>query len=89
MQPGMIGLGRMGSYMVQRLMKAGHNCVVFDTHPEAMQELVSKGAASAGTLPECEEADQALCYMADGTGSRSRFLAGLAETAARSRRHRD
>ena len=52
MQLGMIGLGRMGSYMVQRLMKAGHNCVVFDTHPEAMQELVSKGAASAGTLAE-------------------------------------
>ena len=52
MQLGMIGLGRMGSYMVQRLMKAGHDCVVFDTHPEAMQELVSKGATSAGTLPE-------------------------------------
>jgi len=52
MQLGMIGLGRMGSYMVQRLMKAGHDCVVFDTHPEAMQELVSKGAASAGTLGE-------------------------------------
>ena len=52
MQLGMIGLGRMGSYMVQRLMKAGHNCVVFDAHPEAMQELVSKGAAAAGTLAE-------------------------------------
>jgi 6-phosphogluconate dehydrogenase len=52
MQLGMIGLGRMGSYMVQRLMKAGHNCIVFDTHPEAMQELVSKGATSVGTLSE-------------------------------------
>jgi 6-phosphogluconate dehydrogenase len=52
MQLGMIGLGRMGSYMVQRLMKAGHNCVVFDSHPQAMQELVAKGAASAGTLAE-------------------------------------
>ena len=48
----MIGLGRMGSYMVQRLMKAGHDCVVFDTHPQAMQELVAKGATSAGTLAE-------------------------------------
>lgn len=47
MQLGMIGLGRMGSYMVQRLMKAGHDCVVFDTHPQAMQELVAKGATSA------------------------------------------
>ena len=52
MQLGIIGLGRMGSYMAQRLMKAGHNCVVFDTHPEVMQELVSKGATSAGTLAE-------------------------------------
>ena len=52
MQLGMIGLGRMGSYMVQRLMKAGHDCVVFDTHPQAMQELVAKGATSAGTLAE-------------------------------------
>jgi 6-phosphogluconate dehydrogenase len=48
----MIGLGRMGSYMVQRLMKAGHDCVVFDTHPQVMQELVAKGARSAGTLAE-------------------------------------
>src|SRR5215831_2176519 len=52
MQLGMIGLGRMGSYMVQRLIKAGHDCVVFDTHPQAMQELVAKGATSAGTLAE-------------------------------------
>jgi len=52
MQLGMIGLGRMGSYMVQRLMKAGHDCVVFDTHPQAMQELVAKGAASGGSLAE-------------------------------------
>jgi 6-phosphogluconate dehydrogenase len=48
----MIGLGRMGSYMVQRLLKAGHECVVYDTHPQAMQELVAKGAASSSTLEE-------------------------------------
>ena len=52
MQLGMIGLGRMGSYMVQRLMKAGHECVVYDTHPQAMEDLVSKGAKSAPTLGE-------------------------------------
>jgi len=52
MQLGMIGLGRMGSYMVQRLMKAGHECVVHDTHPQAMQELVGKGAKSATTLSD-------------------------------------
>ncbi len=41
MQVGMIGLGRMGSYMVQRLLKAGHDCVVHDRHPQSMQELVA------------------------------------------------
>ena len=40
MQLGMIGLGRMGSNMVQRLLKAGHECVVHDTHPQTMCELV-------------------------------------------------
>ena len=52
MQLGMIGLGRMGSYMAQRLMKAGHECVVYDTHPQAMNELVGKGAKSANTLAD-------------------------------------
>jgi len=33
----MIGLGRMGANMVRRLMRAGHQCVVFDVHPEAVQ----------------------------------------------------
>ena len=37
MELGMIGLGRMGANMVIRLMKAGHTCVVYDTHPEAVQ----------------------------------------------------
>jgi 6-phosphogluconate dehydrogenase len=52
MQLGMIGLGRMGSYMTQRLLKGGHDCVVFDTHPQAMQELVSKGATASNSLQE-------------------------------------
>jgi 6-phosphogluconate dehydrogenase len=52
MQLGMIGLGRMGSNMVQRLLKAGHECVVHDTHPQTMSELVSKGAKSAAELAE-------------------------------------
>ncbi|MGH2600041.1 MAG: phosphogluconate dehydrogenase (NAD(+)-dependent, decarboxylating) [Dehalococcoidia bacterium] len=52
MQLGMIGLGRMGSYMVQRLMKAGHECVVYDIHAEAVQALVQEGATGATTLQE-------------------------------------
>lgn len=52
MQLGMIGLGRMGSNMVERLMKSGHQCVVYDTHPEAMETLVKRGAQSAKSLAE-------------------------------------
>jgi 6-phosphogluconate dehydrogenase len=53
MQIGMIGLGRMGSNMVRRLLAAGHECVVFDRHAAAVAALVqsrAKGAASAGEL---------------------------------------
>lgn len=52
MQLGMIGLGRMGSFMVQRLLKAGHECVVYDAHPEAMQPLAAKGATPSQSLEE-------------------------------------
>jgi 6-phosphogluconate dehydrogenase len=49
-QLGMIGLGRMGSNMVRRLTRAGHECVVFDVHPEAVQALAGEGAAGAASL---------------------------------------
>jgi 6-phosphogluconate dehydrogenase len=52
MQLGMIGLGRMGANMVRRLMKAGHECVVYDVHQEAAQPLVREGAVGADTLAE-------------------------------------
>jgi 6-phosphogluconate dehydrogenase len=52
MQLGMIGLGRMGSYMVQRLLKAGHDCVVYARHPQAMQELVTKGAKPSASIAD-------------------------------------
>jgi 6-phosphogluconate dehydrogenase len=48
----MIGLGRMGGNMVIRLTKAGHDCHVFDSHPEAVQALVDKGAKGTTSLPE-------------------------------------
>jgi 6-phosphogluconate dehydrogenase len=44
MQLGMIGLGRMGANMVQRLMRAGHACCVQDVHEAAVQALVAQGA---------------------------------------------
>jgi 6-phosphogluconate dehydrogenase len=43
----MIGLGRMGANMVRRLLRAGHACVVYDIHPEAVQSLVKEGATGA------------------------------------------
>lgn len=52
MQLGMIGLGRMGANMVRRLMKAGHDCVVFDARPESVQTLANEGAVGAGSLKE-------------------------------------
>jgi len=56
MQMGMIGLGRMGANMVRRLMKDGHECVVYDVHPEAVDELVGEGAKGAKTLEEFVQA---------------------------------
>jgi 6-phosphogluconate dehydrogenase len=50
MQVGMIGLGRMGANMARRLMKSGHDCVVFDVAPPAVEALVKEGAAGATSL---------------------------------------
>jgi 6-phosphogluconate dehydrogenase len=52
MQLGMIGLGRMGANIVRRLMRDGHDCVVFDTNTEAINELEGEGAVGATTLEE-------------------------------------
>jgi len=52
MQIGMIGLGRMGSNMVRRLLRAGHDCVVYDVHPEAVRQLVAERAVGAASLDE-------------------------------------
>jgi 6-phosphogluconate dehydrogenase len=50
MQLGMIGLGRMGANMVRRLLGAGHQCVVFDRSPQAVEELVKEKAVGASSL---------------------------------------
>ena len=52
MQLGMIGLGRMGANMVRRLMKQGHQCVVYDANPEAVKQLAGEGAAGASSLKD-------------------------------------
>jgi len=52
MMLGMIGLGRMGSNMVRRLLRAGHQCVVFDRSPEAMEAMTKEGAVGAASLDD-------------------------------------
>ena len=52
MQLGMVGLGRMGANMVRRLIRAGHNCVVFDMSPKAVEELVKEKALGAASLAD-------------------------------------
>ena len=52
MQLGMIGLGRMGANMVRRLMKAGHECVVFDMSQASVQALAKEGATGGSSLDD-------------------------------------
>ncbi len=52
MQIGMIGLGRMGSNMVRRLLSGGHTCTVFDMSPKAVADLVNEKAVGASSLAE-------------------------------------
>jgi len=52
MQLGMIGLGRMGANMVRRLMRAGHQCVVYDMSAEAVQQLAKEGAVGGASLDD-------------------------------------
>src|ERR1700758_4162630 len=52
MQLGMIGLGRMGANMVRRLLKGGHQCVVFNRSPKPVAELVKEHAVGSASLAE-------------------------------------
>jgi 6-phosphogluconate dehydrogenase len=52
MQLGMIGLGRMGANMVRRLMRRGHDAVVFDMSPDAVAQLAGEGAVGGASLED-------------------------------------
>jgi 6-phosphogluconate dehydrogenase len=56
MQIGVIGLGRMGGNIVRRLMKGGHECVVYDVNAKAAQELGGEGAKAVGSHEEMVKA---------------------------------
>jgi 6-phosphogluconate dehydrogenase len=52
MELGMIGLGRMGTNMVRRLLRAGHRCVVFDLNPEVVRALAKEGAVGTASVED-------------------------------------
>ena len=52
MQLGMIGLGRMGANMERRLLKHGHQCVVFDRSPDAVKDMVKDNAVGTVSLAD-------------------------------------
>lgn len=52
MQLGMIGLGRMGANIVRRLLRGGHQCVVFDANPDRVRALAQEGVTAAMSLDE-------------------------------------
>ncbi len=52
MQIGMVGLGRMGANLVRRLMRDGHECVVYNQTPGPIADLEGEGAIGAGSLEE-------------------------------------
>jgi 6-phosphogluconate dehydrogenase len=51
----MVGLGRMGANLVRRLMRDGHDCVVYDVNPDAIKQLEGEGATGASSLKELAE----------------------------------
>ena len=55
-QLGMVGLGRMGANMARRLMRAEHECVVYDINPDAVKKLASEGAVGADSLQDYGDA---------------------------------
>jgi 6-phosphogluconate dehydrogenase len=55
MQIAMVGLGRMGGNMARRLMREGHECLVYDRDPEAVAQLVTEGAVGTTSMRELAE----------------------------------
>jgi 6-phosphogluconate dehydrogenase len=85
MQMGMIGLGRMGANMVRRLMRAGHECVVYDRNPDAVAELAGEGAAGAASLEDLAgklTAPRAVWIMVPSGGPTEQTVRDLAERLA-------
>ena len=86
MQLGMVGLGRMGSNLVRRLMRDGHRCVVYDVNPEAVKQLDAEGATGATSLQELRgQAGTTPRGVADAAGGHCRLDPRAARPAAGAR----
>ncbi|MEJ7598696.1 MAG: phosphogluconate dehydrogenase (NAD(+)-dependent, decarboxylating) [Kofleriaceae bacterium] len=82
MQLGMIGLGRMGANMARRLMRGGHQCVVYDRSPEAVATLVGEGAQGVDSLAALVGAmakPRAVWVMVPAGGPTEETVAALGE----------
>ena len=88
MQLGMVGLGRMGGNIVRRLMRDGHECVVYDVSADAVAGLVAEGAVGVGSLAELVGAARGAARdLADDPGRADREGRRRGLRAARARRH--
>jgi 6-phosphogluconate dehydrogenase len=82
MQLGMVGLGRMGANLVRRLMRAGHECVVYDVSAEAVRALGGEGATGAESMEEFVQKlrpPRAAWVMVPAGDITERTIASLAE----------
>ena len=78
----MVGLGRMGANMVQRLLKGGHQCVVYDLNPAHVEPLVQAGATGAGSLARLAQAlsaPRAIWVMVPAGAATDQAVSDLAE----------
>ena len=72
MELGMIGLGKMGAFMTERLVRGGHRVVGFDRDAAAVSRVVEKGAAGADSLEKLiGAAEDAASHLADGSFGRA------------------
>ena len=83
MKLGMIGLGRMGSNIVRRLMRNGHQCVVFDQSSAAIDTVVADGATGGSNLADLVnrlERPRAVWVMLPAGQTTEQTVAQLGET---------
>src|SRR6185369_11558152 len=84
MRIAMIGLGRMGAGIVRRLMKAGHEAVVYDRNQQAIDDLVKEGAIAASGLEDLKgklEKPAVFWVMLPAGDPTEQTIAALAEHA--------